>query len=233
MPQTEKKNSGFLGGVFTAFLAILLVYIVQQRSDNTTQQQLLKQQTQRIEELKKQVQEISKTPDEKAAFPDYFVATEEFEKIVLSENHKSYVDSSGDVHGRISKKLKMNGKIARGYLLVEAITNKNTPLTVYDSIYTILGFDGGHLYRSESLETPQSTGSLLLYPLRDIPYLTNVPYDEKKTPSNANWTETLNKNQVYVFQSFLSSRVGGTIKRLWIAYECDEETPECELEVVE
>lgn len=232
--QTNQNKSGFLGGVLTAFLAILLIYIVQQKTSDLDQKQLLEEQAKQLQELQKKLDEIPKIPEEKIAFPDYFVALKEMKNITPISDQRGYVKkTTQEIVGSQEIILTGSGRIARGYLYVEASVDNGRPLTIYDSVYIKLNLVGGHLLRNKSLSVPTASGTALLYPLNSIPYLANIPYDETRIGRLADWVAIFNQTKTPALLSFISTnRDGGVIRKITISYECEKETPNCALNIL-
>jgi hypothetical protein len=183
-----------------------------------------------FEEIQDQLNEI-KAPLEKIAFPSYYTATKEMKTYMVVENQLSNAITPETISGMITKKIKLDGQIEDGYLLAEASVDNGKKLKGVDSIYVNLVDYAGHLFRIKSLSVPASESStLILFNLKDVPYLKNIPYDETKTPNTNNWINLLNENNEYLIHSFLSSaRSGGKIIRVVIAYSCKVETPNCSI----
>jgi len=171
---------------------------------------------------------------EKISFPDYYKATKLYKQFTITSDLRSYVNSQGQPVGVSDVNIQLNGKIGTGYLLVEAFVDGNKPLTKYDSIYVNLHDNGGHLLRNKSLPTPASASgaNILLYNLNSIQFLKNVPYDETLTGLSKNWRNILNDDASHNIYSFLSSRVGGKIVNIVLAYSCETSTPNCEIEKI-
>lgn len=155
--------------------------------------------------------------------------------------------------------IRQNGKIAAGYLFVDVSINNqpndpsdvSRPLTVWDSIYVSLqrkinGYKwkpiiNGHLFRPKSLDVPESNTTRLLYDLRQVPF-TTIPYSDKNEYKSEDWLYMLNNNYdannkdhnvIFEFTTFLSSlKRDGQINIINIGYECDEKTPNCNLDII-
>lgn len=220
---------GFVGGVSIVMIALVVIYFVQQGNADQTQQQLLEEQAKQIEELQKQLQDVPKIPEEKTAFPDYYVATHEMKPVSPIKDLVSFVNKkTNSIVGSTTVTLRREGKIARGYLLIRASVDNGRALTVYDSVYVKLNYVGGHLLRNKSLSVPTSSGTTLLYPLNSIPYLPDIPYDETRAGRTSDWLSIINNSGDPVVLAFLSSaRENGLLKEVTFAYECDKETPDC------
>lgn len=149
-------------------------------------------------------------------------------KLVLAKNFESWTpDAQVDFSKTISNSIVAQGELDKVYLFVKA-TVEGEPLTSFDSLYFKLVYDGGHLFRPESLELPESDGTTLLYDLRDVPYLLSVPYDESLTPERVDLQRLLVPNKRVLATSFVSSMRPGRLEDLTIYYSCAEGS-ECSL----
>jgi hypothetical protein len=156
-------------------------------------------------------------------FPDYEAYKSFHKKVTLVSDHTSFVTTDSKKVGKIKEQLSLKGKFSRAYIFISVSVDNGKPLTVYDSIYIKLNRIGGHILRNKSLPLPASDITQLLYDMRQIPYIKNVPYSETKKPLIANWLAALNSNETISFDSFLSSaRPGGLIKEITVAFECEE-----------
>ena len=76
---------------------------------------------------------------------------------------------------------------------------------------------------------PASDTTQVLYDMREIPFIENIPYSESKQPLFVDWLTELDSKESILFHTFLSSwRPGGLIKEITIAFEC-EENSECDI----
>jgi len=162
-------------------------------------------------------------------FPDFEAYKSFNKKIILVKDNASYVTIDYKKIGEVKKRLLVKGKFRRAYLFINASVDNGKPLTVYDSIYILLNYRGGHILRNQSLSVPASDTTQLLYDMRKIPYLTGLPYSETKQPLHADWLNEINSKKEIPFYTFLSSwRIGGMIKEITIAFEC-EENSKCDI----
>ena len=173
---------------------------------------------------------VVKEPEIKPSeFPDYEAYKSFDKKIILVKGNPSFVTKDYKKIGEVEKQFSVKGKFRRAYMFVNASVDNGRPLTVYDSIYILLNYKGGHILRNKSLPTPSSDTTQLLYDMREIPYITNIPYSENKQALFTNWLEEMNSKESISFYTFLSSwRPGGLIKEITIAFEC-EENSECNI----
>lgn len=168
---------------------------------------------------------IQEAPSE---YPD-FEMYKTLRKQTLVNDRESYVTKNYKIIGEVSGNLLLRGKIARAYIFFEGTVDNNKPLSVYDSIYIQINNSGGHLRRDKSLKVPPAESTRILYDLREIPYIDNVPYSENTEFKTTNWLTSLNNNGGGNYKAFLSTwRPGGLIKDISIGYECEPED-NCEI----
>jgi hypothetical protein len=218
MEKTIKQILGIFGGIVLASSYLGFVVILEW---------LQPPQNQQIEEIEGRIEDL-----EKITYADFYKA-QSMSGITLAENKSSYVQEGKKI-GEIVDSFVREGQIADGYLLVEASVSNHDPLTKFDSVYFTLTDDyvGGHLLRNQSLPLPKtnSGGTMILFPLKEIPYLTKIPYDENLTGQKRNFLNIINSNRTIDYYSFLSSqRIGGRINKIIIKYECSVDTPNCYL----
>jgi len=174
-------------------------------------------------------------------YPDYLFY-KEIKKIELVSSTESWVDANGKIFGREYKKfIRSDGNVANAYLFVNVSVDNGKPLKIWDSIYISLSKEingyqqyplDGHLLRGKSLPVPaMGTTTVLLYDLSHIPFV-SIPYSEEKKPEYKDWLKLLRSATTFQFETFLSSkRSGGRIEEISIGYECEQESPDCKLEV--
>lgn len=168
-------------------------------------------------------------PTKPSEYPDYEAYKSLSNKIILVNDNPSFVTKDYKKIGEVNKNFLLTGKFRRAYIFIDASVDNGRPLTVYDSIYIMMNYKGGHLLRNKSLSIPPSDTTKLLYDMREISYIKSIPYSENKQPLFANWLDELNSKEIISFYSFLSSwRTGGLIKEITIAFEC-EESSECDI----
>ncbi len=115
----------------------------------------------------------------------------------------------------------VKGEIAKAYLTVGASID-GKPLTKYESIFVKLNDVGGHLFRPQTLATPKSDVTSLLFSLADVPVLTSIPYDETRVPEKANLAATLKDGKTVKLTAFISSLRPALLENLSISYVCVE-----------
>lgn len=164
-------------------------------------------------------------------YPDYEAYKSLPNKIILVNNNPSFVTKDYKKIGEAEKQFLVKGKFNRAYIFIDVSVDNGSPLTVYDSIYILLKNKGGHILRNKSLPIPPSDTTQLLYDMREIPYITSIPYSENKQQLFADWLDEINLKESASFYAFLSSwRPGGLIKEITIAFEC-EENSNCDIKV--
>lgn len=162
-------------------------------------------------------------------FPDYDAYKIMVNKVTLVEGKESYSPKDKPIIGRVKKTLIVKGEFSRAYLYVRVSVNGGKPLTQWDSIYSTLGYVGGHLYRPNTLAVPNSSSTQLLYGLNQIPFV-DYPYSDNKTPLVKDWFSLLKDERRVEFDMFMSSlRAGGMLDLVEIRYECEVNT-ECSIE---
>lgn len=185
--------------------------------------------------LYKNKEDINNVPSEFPDFDYYNKLSQNNNKLnIITSVDSSVVD--GKILGRNNVKIKTWGKFSSVYLYINVSVDNNEPLTIWDSIYVTLKKPnykpmGGHIFRPLSLKMPASNTTKLLFDLRKIPY-TFLPYSESNQYYNADWFDLLNSNNRFEIESFLStSRVGGKIIEISLAYECNSTTPNCNIQI--
>ncbi len=113
----------------------------------------------------------------------------------------------------------VKGEVAKAFLTVKASLD-GKPLTKYESIFVKLNDEGGHLFRPQSLETPDADVTSLLYELNGVPVLASIPYDESRTPEKADLAATLQGGKSARLTAFVSSLRPALIEKLSISYVC-------------
>ncbi|MDO8469171.1 MAG: hypothetical protein Q7S29_05435 [Candidatus Peribacter sp.] len=218
-PTTKTRVAAFFGSASVTVICLAAFILWQQHFGQSNNDQKFVDIQQQLDSL------------EKVSYPDFYKATKEFKQFTVTNNLSSYVDTKGIPQGTVDKNIQLNGKIGSGYLLAEAYVDGKKPLTNFDSIYVNLFDNGGHLFRPNSLLTPTTSSgdTLVLFSLNNIPYLKNIPYNPARTPSTSNWLDILNDGEIHNITAFLSSRVGGRLVNIVIAYSCNRDTPNCEL----
>ena len=168
-------------------------------------------------------------------FPDYEAYKSFNKKVPLVKDQTSFVTITTDhkykIEGEVRKQLSPTGKFSRAYIFIGASVDNGRPLTVYDSIFVCLNNKRCHILRNQTLPVPASDITQLLYDMRNVPCIKNIPYSETKEPLAYDWLKEINLGKEIPFYTFLSSsRRGGLIKEITIAFEC-EENSNCNISV--
>lgn len=115
------------------------------------------------------------------------------------------------------------GVLSKGYIYIKASMNGGS-LTQWESISIIMNGVGGHLFRPQSLPTPNNEKKTeLLYALNYIS-LTDIPYNEQNTPHIVNWFELFNEGNTIEVYSFISSLRPALIDEISIYYQCAKDS---------
>jgi len=123
------------------------------------------------------------------------------------------------------------GSVSRAYILVDASLEDGKPLTAWESVYLILNYQGGHLFRPLSLPVPKSDTTVLLYAINSVPYVTK-PYSEQKTPQYIDWSGLFKQNAEIRVETFISSYSRpAKINKLVLYYECADGPDSCDVKL--
>lgn len=117
--------------------------------------------------------------------------------------------------------LAVTGKIAKAYLTVKASV-EGKPLTKYESVFVKFNDAGGHLFRPQSLPSPDSGVTSLLFDLGAMPVLPSIPYDETRTPVEADLVAVLQDGKSVKLTAFISSLRPALLEELTLSYVCAE-----------
>lgn len=176
------------------------------------------------DEVKQEIKNETQKP-EPSIYPDYNLLNS-FHSIVIATNMVSYTPSADEFIGRTKKTIYSKGKIGRMYLFFEASVDNGKPLSIYDDIYVTFNYQGGHILPTDSLPTPPSNISLLLFSAKILPAR---ELESKSKFDNINVLKIFNNSSETGVDVFLSTaREGGLIENFIIFYEC-EKNSECEL----
>ncbi len=208
----KKNNLATSIILFILAIALLFVAILNNHKDNTANEVT----TTTLATIQKQV-----SPYE---------AKDVMGKVVIIQNFKNSSVSNKPTNS-FEKTLTMTGVVTDGYLYVKADVGGKA-LTQYDDIYTKLletspgSYQeyGGHLIKSQSLDTPTSeTQTELLFDLSSIKYKKNFTDSEKEVLSG-NWLSVLNDSSSKKVLGFSSTARQGNIQEMAIYYKCLENT---------
>ncbi|WKZ29201.1 MAG: hypothetical protein QY323_00560 [Patescibacteria group bacterium] len=119
--------------------------------------------------------------------------------------------------------LAVTGKIAKAFLIVKASVD-GKPLTKYESVFVKLNDAGGHLFRPQSLPSPDSGVTSLLFDLSAVPVLPSIPYDETRTPDQADLSAVLLDGKSVRLTAFISSLRPALLEELTLSYVCAEDS---------
>lgn len=170
-------------------------------------------------------QEAKPHPSE---YPD-FDALQKMKSQTVVEEFESWTPNSKKEPEKVKVVMIVSGgKLSKAYFLIRAV-QEDKPLTRWESVYLILNYTGGHLFRPQSLKVPPSSDTTLLYALDDVPYLARTPYSEQITPSRANWFAMLEPNRKVRIETFISSLVPATLKEITLYYQCESDDSDCEV----
>ena len=152
-------------------------------------------------------------------YPEY-AALQGMRSVELAGNFESWTpDAKVDPEKTRTAVLTVAGNVSDAFLLVKA-SREGQPFTQWDSFYFKLNDTGGHLFRPQSLKTPDSIIPSLLFNLYDLPYLPSVPYSEEREPERANLLAMLKPGARLYLTTFISSLKPGSIEGLTLYYAC-------------
>lgn len=201
---------------FLFFLAIvLLIFSVKQQFDEKKRSEALQKQIQKTVD-----QAVQQKPSE---LPDYESLTR-LKKLEVVTNFESWTPNSELDPTKMSRRIILNkGSLAKGYIYLRISLDGKT-LSQWESIYVKMNDRGGHLFRPQSLAVPKSDKTEMLFALNYIPFLFDIPYNERFTPAVTNWFELFTPNNEIDFVSFISSRKPTIIEEISIYYECSKDS---------
>ena len=175
-------------------------------------------------EINQQVQKaIEENLSKPSNFPDYD-SLGRLKKLNLVSNFESWTPLSQLRSDKLKKIVVLEkGILSKGYLYIRASLDDKA-LTQWESIYVTMDSVGGHLFRPQSLSVPSSQKTELLYALNDIPYLFDIPYNERAVPARTNWFNLYGEGSQVQILSFISSLRPALIEELTIYYECAKDS---------
>lgn len=215
----NNKNFNVVYSAFLLLVSILVLFFsLKLQYDNKKDQDTFTSTVK--DELNKAIEEnLSKASD----FPD-FGSQSRLKKVELVKNFESWTPSSQLRLEKIKRLLIVEkGTLSKGYLYIRASLD-NKALTQWESIYVTMNDRGGHLFRPQSLPVPSSQKTELLYALNDIPYLLDVPYNERATPVRTNWFNQYREGSQIEVLAFISSLRSALIEELTLRYECAKDS---------
>lgn len=205
----NKTLNNILSFLAIIVIGVITIYILSKISSNA--QPVSKNDL--IQEVQYQVEQQQSKP---SLYPD-FDLTRSFHSIQVATNTPSFAEK-GVVEGRIKKTLYSKGHFQRMYIYIQASVDYGKPLSVYDDIYLTFNYAGGHVSPADSLDTPASEISNLLYSAQSFPYTQG-----SKQTNYLNVMAIFNQNPDVGINIFLSTaRKGGKVNDFTIYYECDE-----------
>ncbi len=144
-------------------------------------------------------------------------------RLDLAKDFASWTPDAKLADGKVrTAALSVKGQIAKAYLNVKASVG-GKPLTKYESVFVKLNDTGGHLFRPRSLNTPaDAAATSLLYEMDSVPVLPGVPYDEKRTPQDADLLALLKDGKSVRLTAFVSSLRPALLEELSIVYVCTD-----------
>lgn len=170
------------------------------------------------------------TVEDEAPVAAEFNALKSMKSLNLADAFESWTpDAKVDVSKVKNVGVTVKGEVAEGYVYARASESGN-PLTKWDSFYFKFNNTGGHLFRPESLKTPDGAGTQMLFALNDMPYLPSVPYSEERAPERANLLELLKSGKTVETFAFISSLRQSQIDELTLYYACVKGS-DCAIEI--
>lgn len=154
-------------------------------------------------------------------YPEY-AALQGMRSVELAKGFESWTpEAKVDPEKTRTASLTITGNVSEAFLLVKA-GREGQPFSQWESFYFKLNDAGGHVFRPQSLKTPVSIITSLLFNLYDLPYLPTVPYSEEREPERANLLAMLKPGARLYLTTFISSLRPGSIEELTLYYACVE-----------
>lgn len=145
-------------------------------------------------------------------------------KLVIAQDFESWTENASVSSSRVvSRALSVSGDVSEALLYVD-VSVGDKELTEFHSIYFKLVNSGGHLFRPDTLGVEAGEGTTLLYDLKNLPYLTTVPYSEDRDPETMDLTILLADGTHPLVTAFISSLEEGEIHELSLHYSCAEDS---------
>lgn len=216
--KTKAANIGVT--IFLLSLAVLLlIFSVKQQFEAKKQSEVIQNQVQKTVDQAIQQSQTQKSSE----LPDYESLTR-LKKLILVSGFESWTPNSELDPTKMSRKIILNkGSLAKGYIYLK-VSLDGKALSQWESIYVKMNDRGGHLFRPQSLEVPKSDKTELLYALNYIPYLFDIPYNERFIPAVTNWFEFFTPNNEVEVTSFISSRKPAILEEIALYYECSKDS---------
>lgn len=160
-----------------------------------------------------------------AQFPDYS-ALKDMKKLTLVSDFLSWTPNSKVDMDKFKEVVAYPiGTLSRGYLYLR-VSAEDKQISRLDDIYVTMVHFGGFLVRKDSLPTPPSRKTELLFPLESVSV--NSPDAEFKTPTRADWLEVFDRG--VIVQTYIKSLNPATIEEMSIYFDCIDPN-ECGLEI--
>lgn len=212
----NKFSSRFTSYMLVVLSIVMVIYSLIKQTETANKEKTLSPQVQ------EQIQQtVEKSLNKPSKFSDY-ESLKELKKLTLASNFISYTPGSQMDITKIIETIVLNkGMLSKGYIYIKASIDEKA-LTQWESIYMTMNYNGGHLFRPQSLTMPQGDKTELLYALNDIPFLRDIPYNEQTTPYRTNWFGMFSENNRIVVTAFISSLRPAKIEELTIYYSCGE-----------
>jgi|SRR3989338_3379169 len=213
----NKDKAANIGlSIFLFSLAVLLlIFSIKQQFDEKKRSEALQEQIQKTVD-----EAVQQKPSE---LPDYESLTR-LKKLEVVPNFESWTPQSVLDPSKMSRKIILNkGSLAKGYIYLR-LSLDGRALSQWESIYVKMNDRGGHLFRPQSLAVPKSDKTELLFALNYIPFLFDIPYNERFTPAVTSWFELFIPNNEVDFISFISSRKPAIIEEISLYYECSKDS---------
>ena len=204
----------------TSAIALLITSIIVIFLALSQQTSLQKQQEENTKEIKKEVREIVKESILKSSnYPDY-TSLSKMNKVIIASNYISWTPNTNLEQDKLKKIVVLEkGNLAQGYIYIRASLD-NRALTQWESVYMMMNWTGGHLFRPQSLSVPPSEKTELLYTFNYIPILLEVPYNEQVTPLVISWMPNFFDNSQINIETFISSLRPALLEEVTIYYQC-------------
>lgn len=210
--------------------AVLVAYSFIKQTEITDREKNIPQQVK--EQVKEQIKDALEESTSKASeYPDYS-SLKGLKKLILQENFVSWTPKAQKDPAKIVQTVVVDkGVMAKAYVYIKASVD-NSALTQWESFYLTMNYKGGHLFRPQSLPTPNGDKTELLFALNDVPFLGTVPYNERLIPFRTNWFNLFGDGRKILVTAFISSLRPAKIEELAIYYSC-EVNSDCLLKMTE
>ena len=163
---------------------------------------------------------VTNTPIQTSSqYPDY-EAIQKLHYLELATDFETWTPGGEKAKNKVINTLIIEkGEIVKGYLYIKASLNEQA-LTKWESIFVMMNYEGGHLFRPQTLAVPPSEKTELLYALNEVPYLKKLPYSETRVPDKVNWFGFFGDNKKINIEAFISSLKVAKIEKMILYYDC-------------